>query len=84
MLVVHPWELAARPVPGELTGVARWVHELGRAGYAEQFARLLRELEWTSLVEALGTGAESVKDAAADAPARRGAVPTPVLAFRPR
>ena len=88
VLVVHPWELAARPVPGELTGVSRWVHELGRAGYAAEFARLLRELEWTSLVEALAAGTDPVQDAAADAPAdapaRRGGVPTPVLAFRPR
>ena len=46
--------------------------------------RLLRELEWTSLVEALATGTEQVEDPAADAPPRRGGVPTPVLAFRPR
>src|SRR5690606_28350384 len=31
VLVVHPWELAPGDTPGELPGLARWVHQLGRA-----------------------------------------------------
>jgi len=54
MLVVHPWELAARPVPGELTGLARWVHELGRPGFATRFTELLTAYPWRSVREALG------------------------------
>ena len=84
VLVVHPWELAARPVPGELTGVARWVHELGRAGYGAAFTQLLRELEWTSLAEAFEGGVELAAEAAVPTPAGGKAAPTPVLAFRLR
>jgi peptidoglycan/xylan/chitin deacetylase (PgdA/CDA1 family) len=54
VVVVHPWELANRPVPGELTGLARWIHELGRAGYRESFGRLLDALPWRSIREAVG------------------------------
>jgi peptidoglycan/xylan/chitin deacetylase (PgdA/CDA1 family) len=53
VLVVHPWEVASRPTPGELTGLARWVHELGRGGFAAGFAGLLAALPWTSLSHAL-------------------------------
>jgi polysaccharide deacetylase family protein (PEP-CTERM system associated) len=56
VIVVHPWELAARPVPGELTGVARWVHELGRISFRESFGELLAALPWTSLATALAPG----------------------------
>lgn len=40
-LVVHPWELVDRPVPGLYTGFARFFHDAGRAGYRVRFARLL-------------------------------------------
>jgi peptidoglycan/xylan/chitin deacetylase (PgdA/CDA1 family) len=53
VIVAHPWELAARPVPGELTGVARWVHELGRDGYRGAFGELLTTLPWTPVAAAL-------------------------------
>ena len=87
VLVVHPWELATRPTPGELTGVARWIHELGRSGFAAEFERLLVELPWTSIGEALGesVGASEAAAVRAREPQEaRGGVPTPVLAFRPR
>jgi hypothetical protein len=54
VLVVHPWELADRPVPGELTGVARWIHETGRAALRRDFPQLLDALPWRPLREALG------------------------------
>ncbi len=54
VLVVHPWELAERPVPGELTGVARWIHELGRSAFRAEFPRLLDALPWRSIREGLG------------------------------
>jgi polysaccharide deacetylase family protein (PEP-CTERM system associated) len=53
VLVVHPWELAAGDTPGELTGLARWVHELGRAGYREQLPTLLAGMTWRPLGESL-------------------------------
>jgi polysaccharide deacetylase family protein (PEP-CTERM system associated) len=53
VLVAHPWELAARPTPGELTGLARWVHELGRHGFRSAFTTLLAALPWESVAAAL-------------------------------
>lgn len=41
-LVVHPWELVDRPVPGLYTGFARFFHDAGRTGYLERFVRLVR------------------------------------------
>jgi len=41
VLVVHPWELVDRPLPGLYTGLARFFHEAGRRGYRERFIRLL-------------------------------------------
>jgi len=40
-LVVHPWELVDRPVPGLYTGFARFFHDAGRTGYRDRFVRLL-------------------------------------------
>ncbi len=42
VLVVHPWELVDRPLPGLLTGLARFLHEAGRRGYRERFAEICR------------------------------------------
>lgn len=56
VVVVHPWELAERPVPGELTGLARWVHELGRQGFRAAFERLLAAHPWSSVAAALPAG----------------------------
>jgi polysaccharide deacetylase family protein (PEP-CTERM system associated) len=58
VLVVHPWEIAPRPVPGELTGLARWVHELGRPGFDVRFAQVLAAHPWHSIREALGERAD--------------------------
>jgi polysaccharide deacetylase family protein (PEP-CTERM system associated) len=54
VLVAHPWELAARPTPGELTGLARWIHEVGRDSFREGFPHLLAALRWRSIREAMG------------------------------
>ena len=54
VLVIHPWELAARPLPGELTGVARWIHETGRDRLRTDFPALLDALPWRSVREAMG------------------------------
>jgi polysaccharide deacetylase family protein (PEP-CTERM system associated) len=50
--VVHPWEVSGRPTPGRLTGLARFVHETGRLGFAERFRELLRALDWTTIARA--------------------------------
>jgi polysaccharide deacetylase family protein (PEP-CTERM system associated) len=54
VLVVHPWELADRPVPGELTGLARWIHETGRTTFRREFPQLLGALPWQTVREAMG------------------------------
>ena len=54
VLVIHPWELAARPLPGELTGVARWIHETGRDKLRADFPALLDALPWRSIRQAIG------------------------------
>lgn len=38
-LVVHPWELLDRPVPGLYTGFARFFHDAGRTGFRDRFVR---------------------------------------------
>lgn len=57
LLVVHPWELVDRPLPGLLTGGARLLHEIGRGGYRDRFSELLTTRSWTTLRTALGLGA---------------------------
>ena len=52
--VVHPWEVSGRPTPGRLTGLAWFVHETGRLGFAPRFRELLRTLPWESIAEAAG------------------------------
>jgi peptidoglycan/xylan/chitin deacetylase (PgdA/CDA1 family) len=52
--VVHPWEISGRPTPGRLTGLAKFVHETGRPGFAERFGELLAAVPWTSLRTAGG------------------------------
>jgi peptidoglycan/xylan/chitin deacetylase (PgdA/CDA1 family) len=42
LLVVHPWEVVARPCPGVFTGFARFFHDAGRHAFAESFDELLR------------------------------------------
>lgn len=52
-LVVHPWELVDRPVPGLYTGFARFFHDAGRTGFRERFARLVRSRRVRPLGELL-------------------------------
>jgi polysaccharide deacetylase family protein (PEP-CTERM system associated) len=52
--VVHPWEVSGRPTPGQLKGLARFVHETGRLGFAARFRELLQGASWTSLRTAAG------------------------------
>jgi peptidoglycan/xylan/chitin deacetylase (PgdA/CDA1 family) len=52
--VVHPWEVSGRPTPGLLKGLARFVHETGRLGFAPRFRELLQGASWTSLRTAAG------------------------------
>jgi peptidoglycan/xylan/chitin deacetylase (PgdA/CDA1 family) len=54
LLVVHPWELVDRPVPGLFTGFARFFHDAGRTGYRERFLALASGLEARPLGAALG------------------------------
>jgi polysaccharide deacetylase family protein (PEP-CTERM system associated) len=56
--VVHPWEVSGRPTPGRLTGLAWFVHETGRLGFAQRFQELLRTLPWESISGAAGLGAQ--------------------------
>jgi peptidoglycan/xylan/chitin deacetylase (PgdA/CDA1 family) len=53
LLVVHPWEIVERPLPGDLTGLARFFHEAGRRGYRARFAALLAAHPWESIRRAL-------------------------------
>jgi len=52
--VAHPWEISDRPTPGPLSGLARFVHETGRAGYLPKFRHILGGLPWRTLAEAAG------------------------------
>jgi peptidoglycan/xylan/chitin deacetylase (PgdA/CDA1 family) len=52
--VVHPWEVSGRPTPGRLKGLARFIHETGRLGFAPRFRELLQGAAWTSLRSAAG------------------------------
>lgn len=52
--VVHPWEVSGRPTPGRLTGLAWFVHETGRLGFAERFREVLRTMPWESISDAAG------------------------------
>lgn len=52
--VVHPWEISGQPTPGNLRGLARFIHETGRPGFDARFRELLRAVPWTSLRAAAG------------------------------
>jgi peptidoglycan/xylan/chitin deacetylase (PgdA/CDA1 family) len=52
--VAHPWEISGRPTPGPLTGLARFIHETGRAGYLPKFRHILAALPWRTVSEAAG------------------------------
>jgi len=55
--VAHPWEISDRPTPGPLSGLARFIHETGRAGYLPKFRHILGALPWRTLGEAAGMNA---------------------------
>lgn len=52
LLVVHPWELVGRAVPGLLTGFARFFHEAARETFGERFSCTLAGLPWRTVVSA--------------------------------
>ncbi|MEO8196586.1 MAG: polysaccharide deacetylase family protein [Thermoanaerobaculia bacterium] len=54
LLVVHPWELTGRAVPGFLSGFARFFHEAAREGFLERFRTTLAGLPWQTLASAAG------------------------------
>ncbi len=53
LLVVHPWELSARPTPGQLPTLAHFVHEIGRQGYRQRFDELLAGQPFSAIRDAL-------------------------------
>ncbi|QQR72743.1 MAG: polysaccharide deacetylase family protein [Holophagales bacterium] len=54
VMTFHPWEIVDRPVPGEMMGLARLFHDLGRRGYRDRLAEVLARLPWMPLREAAG------------------------------
>lgn len=50
--VVHPWELLDRELPGDLTGIARLLHDLGRRGFRPRFLGRLADYRWKSIAAA--------------------------------
>lgn len=54
LTVVHPWEISGQPTPGRLRGLARFIHETGRLGFAPRFEELLRAFPWTAVRSAAG------------------------------
>jgi peptidoglycan/xylan/chitin deacetylase (PgdA/CDA1 family) len=52
--VAHPWEISDRPTPGPLSGLARFIHETGRADYLPKFRQILAGIRWRTLAEAAG------------------------------
>jgi len=52
--VVHPWELLDRELPGDLTGMARLIHDLGRRGFRQVFRRRLQAHAWRSIGQVAG------------------------------
>jgi|CXWL01.1.fsa_nt_gi peptidoglycan/xylan/chitin deacetylase (PgdA/CDA1 family) len=57
LMTVHPWEVGGTVTPGELHGLARFLHEAGRSGFPPRFAALLAAAPWTSIRQALGGAA---------------------------
>jgi peptidoglycan/xylan/chitin deacetylase (PgdA/CDA1 family) len=75
--VVHPWEISGRPTPGPLAGLARFIHETGRATYLPKLRHILAALPWGSVSEAAGLRAGAPAAPAEDA----SSVPEPVSVF---
>lgn len=60
--VAHPWEISDRPTPGPLSGLARFIHETGRAGYLPKFRQILAGIRWRTLAEAAGLHAAAAAE----------------------
>jgi polysaccharide deacetylase family protein (PEP-CTERM system associated) len=58
LLTVHPWELSPHPTPGELTGLARFLHEAGRIDYLSKFRQILAAGPWQSIAAAVGAAGD--------------------------
>jgi len=72
LFVVHPWELVDRPLPGLLTGFARFFHEAGRTGWAGRFERIVAGLDLRPLAEVAADTPAAAADLPATAPAADG------------
>ncbi|MCB1007387.1 MAG: polysaccharide deacetylase family protein [Acidobacteria bacterium] len=55
IVVVHPWEVVDRAVPGVLTGLGRFFHEAARKGYRERFVETYADLGFSTLAELYAT-----------------------------
>lgn len=75
LLVVHPWELAGRAVPGFLTGFARFFHEAGREGFPERFRTTLASLPWRTISSAAGLATPAGQTERLEPPVREPGAP---------
>ncbi|MBV8200037.1 MAG: polysaccharide deacetylase family protein [Acidobacteria bacterium] len=75
--VAHPWEISDRPTPGPLSGLARFIHETGRAGYVPRFRTFLAALPWRTLAAAAGLRQEGAERIAVAGGAHRPSVAAP-------
>jgi peptidoglycan/xylan/chitin deacetylase (PgdA/CDA1 family) len=80
--VVHPWEISGRPTPGPLSGLARFIHETGRAAYLPKLRHILAALPWRTVSEAAGLRAGAPAAPAEDASSFPEPAPAAVLALR--
>lgn len=85
VVVVHPWELTDRPLPGLLTGFARFFHEVGRLGFRDRFwQRMVPEGARTlaALVQDLETQLSAPEEVAFSG-SKRVQNPLSLMAFKP-
>lgn len=77
VIVVHPWEVVDRPVPGVLTGLGRFLHEAGRLGFRQRFLSAFSGLRF----EPIGALHQRCRSAGLDGEETAGgAEPTAALA----
>ena len=76
LLVVHPWELAGRALPGFLSGFARFFHEAAREGFSERFRILLAGLPWQTMASAAALGRPPERTAPMPVPGSIAATPS--------
>ncbi|MFN7940659.1 MAG: polysaccharide deacetylase family protein [Thermoanaerobaculia bacterium] len=65
LLVVHPWELVDRDLPGLLTGFARFFHDAGRRGFRDRLADRLRRWRWQPIRDHLAAPVAAAEPAPA-------------------